>query len=168
MKRFVLGMVLGIVVGVGSVIGVLWYLKLMAKPPMPQPLSPPEQRLVAMLANSVLEGFTMSLSGTAADVSADQYSVTSVEKMGPDRWKMVAKVLGMVPIPMELEVKWAGDTPVITLSNLDVGILGTYSARVLLFEDHYSGVWTGNGKGGYVWGQIKHPGATSRPASGPK
>ena len=77
-----------------------------------------------------------------------------------DRWLFVARVeFGGkdVAVPIPLDVKWAGDTPVITLTDLTIPGLGTYTARVLIFRDHYAGTWSGGGHGGHLWGRIERP-----------
>ena len=48
-----------------------------------------------------------------------------------------------IPVPIPLSVKWAGDTPVITLTDLAIPGVGTYSARVVLYRDQYAGTWNG-------------------------
>lgn len=54
-----------------------------------------------------------------------------------------------------MQVKWAGDTPVITLD--DVGMPGdksAYSARVLVYDKTYAGTWSGGGHAGLLNGVI--------------
>jgi hypothetical protein len=52
-------------------------------------------------------------------------------------------------------VKWAGDTAVITLDKVTIPGLGTYSARVLVFEGTYSGTWSAGDHGGMLHGIIR-------------
>ncbi len=54
-----------------------------------------------------------------------------------------------------MQVKWAGDTPVITLDN--VGMPGggnSYSARVLIYDKTYAGTWSGGDHVGLLNGVI--------------
>jgi hypothetical protein len=61
-----------------------------------------------------------------------------------------------VPIPLPLTVRWAGDTPVITLTDLAIPGLGTFTARVLIYGDQYAGTWSGQGAGhgGQLFGKV--------------
>ena len=57
-------------------------------------------------------------------------------------------------MPLQLEVKWADDTPVITLTDLELPNLGTYTARVLIYRGQYAGTWSNNRYGGHLFGTI--------------
>lgn len=58
-------------------------------------------------------------------------------------------------IPLPLEVKWAGDTPVITLTDLKIPNVGTFTARVLFYRDDYAGTWSASDHGGKLFGRIE-------------
>ena len=60
----------------------------------------------------------------------------------------------MIPLP-PLEVKWAGDTPVITLTDLAIPGLGTFTARVLFYRGEYCGTWSAVDHGGTLFGKIQ-------------
>jgi len=51
-------------------------------------------------------------------------------------------------------VKWAGDTPVITLDNVGIPGGNTYSARVLIYNKTYAGTWSGGEHAGLLNGII--------------
>ena len=88
----------------------------------------------------------------------ERYHINKVTKMRGDYWMFTARVqygTKDVTVPMMLQVKWAGDTPVITLTDLAIPGLGTYTARVLIFRDHYAGYWSGGKAGGNLWGRIE-------------
>jgi hypothetical protein len=36
-------------------------------------------------------------------------------------------------------VKWAGDTPVITLTNMAVGGMGSFTVRIVVYKGQYRG-----------------------------
>ena len=59
-----------------------------------------------------------------------------------------------VTVPVPVEVKWAGSTPVITVDKVAVPGVGTYSARVVIHDNHYAATWDGGDHGGYMWGKI--------------
>ncbi len=87
----------------------------------------------------------------------DKYTIVSVNKLGGDAWIVNARIQYgnkdfVAPIPVQ--VKWAGDTPVITLD--DVGVPGgqSYSARVLIHGKTYAGTWSGGDHAGLMSGVI--------------
>ena len=51
-------------------------------------------------------------------------------------------------------MKWAGDTPVITLTDQALPGMGTYTARVVVYRGQYAGTWSGRNGGGKVFGRI--------------
>ena len=59
-----------------------------------------------------------------------------------------------VTLPMPIPVKWAGDTPVISLDNLTLPGLGTFSAHVVIDGDKYAGTWAHGQVGGHMFGTI--------------
>ena len=59
-----------------------------------------------------------------------------------------------VPVPLRLEVKWAGDTPIITLTNFTIPVLGTFTSRVVIYNNKYAGTWTHGKAGGHLFGRI--------------
>ena len=59
-------------------------------------------------------------------------------------------------VPIELPIRWAGDTPVVTVDELPIPGFGTVSARVMFFDGHYAGYWKHGDHGGNMFGVI-HP-----------
>ena len=53
-----------------------------------------------------------------------------------------------------VKVVWAGDTPVLTMTEQTVEGLGTFSVRVMIYQDRYAGTWDNGSLGGHMWGQI--------------
>jgi len=53
-----------------------------------------------------------------------------------------------------VQVKWAGDTPVITLDNVGIPGGNSYSARVLIYNKTYAGTWSGGDHAGLLNGVI--------------
>ncbi|HEY0455945.1 MAG TPA: hypothetical protein VGE41_06190 [Verrucomicrobiae bacterium] len=87
----------------------------------------------------------------------EKYSITSVSKLGDDTWLVHARIqYGKKDItaPIPVQVKWAGDTPVIIVDKVEVPGGGTYSARVLIYEKTYAGTWSGGDHGGLLHGTI--------------
>ena len=88
----------------------------------------------------------------------ERYEIIKVTKMRGDYWLFNARVQygnKDVTAPIVLQVKWAGDTPVLTLTDVAIPGLGTYTARVLIYRDHYAGYWSGGEHGGNLWGRVE-------------
>jgi hypothetical protein len=89
----------------------------------------------------------------------EEYTIKSVKKLDDgDYWLFNARIKygeRDVTIPMPLEVKWAGDTPVITLSDTNIPGLGTFSARVVIYRDTYAGWWQHGKVGGHLFGRVE-------------
>jgi len=87
----------------------------------------------------------------------DKYTVVSVTKLAGETWIINARIQYgekdfVAPIPVQ--VKWAGDTPVITLDNVGIPGGNTYSARVLIYNKTYAGTWSGGDHAGLLNGVI--------------
>ena len=130
-----------------------------ATPETPKPTAGElEARFKATLTRATLSGRWCAVQdGKLGPDKEDKYTVLAVTKLGGDSWLVSARVQYgtadfVAPIPVQ--VKWAGDTPVITLDN--VGLPGgkSYSARVLIYEKTYSGTWSGGDHGGLLHGVI--------------
>jgi hypothetical protein len=87
----------------------------------------------------------------------EKYRISSVRKVAGNKWLFNARVMydgKDLPVPIPLTVVWAGDTPVVTLTDLTIPSVGTFTARVLFYRGEYAGTWSGHGNGGQLWGKI--------------
>jgi hypothetical protein len=83
--------------------------------------------------------------------------IDKVSKVAGDTWLFQTRLKygsREIPVPIPLTVRWAGDTPVITLTDLSIPGVGTFTARVLLYRDQYAGTWSGSDEGGQLFGRI--------------
>jgi len=97
----------------------------------------------------------------------DRYTLTKVQKLYGDTWLFVARIQfgdKDVSVPIMLPVKWAGDTPVITVTDAKIPGLGTYTARVMFYRDEYAGTWSGGNHGGHLWGKIEKAKPATQPS----
>ena len=88
----------------------------------------------------------------------ERYELAKVSKLKGDYWVFSARIkYGKydLTVPIRLKVLWAGDTPVITLTNQAIPGLGTFTARVMFYGDRYVGTWQHGKVGGHMWGQIE-------------
>jgi hypothetical protein len=120
-----------------------------------QPLSALEKDFQDSLANATLDG-QFAMDGSS-EVAADKYNIDRVVKTSGDNWTFYVKISRQgqdFTLPLPLQIKWAGDTPVITLTNQTLPMMGTYTARVVVYKDHYAGTWNGGTRGGKVFGRV--------------
>lgn len=125
-----------------------------------------EQQFKEMLSGSMLKGTWQMVQGepgqplTGKPLSSprpEEYTISKVSKASDDYWVIVARIKYAdkdVNIPVTVRVVWAEDTPIITLDNMSLPGLGTYSARVMVYRDFYAGTWFGDCYGGILSGQI--------------
>lgn len=101
---------------------------------------------------------------TMADIDNDDlvkeaYYILSATKMDEgDYWKIVTRIKygkNDTTVSLPMEIKWAGETPVITVDKMLVPGLGTFDARVLIRRGKYSGTWAHNKVGGHLFGEIE-------------
>ena len=126
--------------------------------PQQKGLTPNEQRFQEMLAGVTLVGhFTITGEEGEDTLREEKYTITKVTKLSDDYWFFFARIQyggRDVTVPLKLEVKWAGDTPIITLTDLELPNVGTYTARVVIYRGQYAGTWSGGRHGGHLFGII--------------
>ena len=90
--------------------------------------------------------------------SKEEYTIQKVKKLPQgDLWMFTARVKyggTNLVVPMPVPVKWAGDKPVISMTNLKIPLLGTFSAQVVLDGNRYAGTWQHGKVGGHMFGAI--------------
>ena len=140
-----------------------------ADPPAAPELSEREKAFAASLAGATLEGrFTIAGQEVDAGPKPDKYTITKVEKKDGNSWLFIARVeyeRGSYPVAVKVPVEWAGDTPVICVTDLEIPIVakGKFHARVLIDRDRYAGTWGHDEVGGHMWGTIARPSDVQRP-----
>jgi hypothetical protein len=91
--------------------------------------------------------------------SQEEYTIRSVKKLPEgDYWLFNTRIKygdHDVTLPLPLQVKWAGDTPIITLTELTIPGLGTFSSRVIIYNNKYAGTWTHGDVGGHLFGVVE-------------
>ncbi len=128
-----------------------------------------EAALAKMLSGATLEGsFTSTgAGGDPTKLSRDKYTLGKVTKVSGDVWQIPARIQygdKDITLPIVLPIRWAGDTPVVTVDDLPMPGFGTVSARVMFFEGHYAGYWKHGDHGGNMFGVI-HPAEKEQPKS---
>jgi hypothetical protein len=144
----------------------------------PQPgLNEAEQAFVMQLAHRHMVGtFTVDGRGDRSP-KAERYEIAKVTKLEGDLWTVEARIKynqvdATVPVPVH--VNWAGDTPMLSVTNLAIPLVGNeFSARILFDGDRYAGTWAHGKVGGHMWGRLEDPptaapAAETPPATAPK
>ena len=117
-----------------------------------------EQKFAATLRGAVLSGkWRLLQDGKIGDERPEEYRIESAEKVEGDTWKITARVRYAehdLRAPLHVKVHWAGDTPIISVTDLKFFGFGPYTARVMVYRDLYSGTWFGPGHGGLMQGKV--------------
>jgi hypothetical protein len=124
--------------------------------------SPDRAALEAAFAEK-MSGATLLGRFTVDDVpdalpQAEAYRLGEVRKLEQgDDWRFESEIEygdKKFNLPIVVQVKWAGDTPVITLTDMPVPLMGTFTARVVVYGDRYAGIWDGGDHGGQMFGRV--------------
>ncbi len=137
----------------------------------PKPQVEPQQEAPAADRAALFKQFEETLSGVKlvgrftmlgkddGPLPKEEYTINSVTKLPEgDYWLFKSRIkYGQhdVTVPLPLEVKWAGDTPVITLTDFTIPGMGTFSARVVIDKNKYAGTWAHGKAGGHLFGVIE-------------
>jgi hypothetical protein len=136
----------------------VWLLAGCSKKSSPSPQEDLANQFQQMMTGATLVGHS-TLTNREGISGEERYSIDRVSKIGSETWLFQTRMkLGSreVPLPIPVVIKWAGDTPVITLTDLSIPGFGTYTARVVLYRDQYAGTWGGKNYGGQLFGKIVH------------
>jgi hypothetical protein len=88
----------------------------------------------------------------------ERYEIEGVTKVGEDQWRFTARIQygdTNVTLPVVVTMLWAGDTPMVSLTDLTIPLLGTFTARVIFYRDRYAGTWQHDEVGGHLFGVIE-------------
>ena len=108
------------------------------------------------LTNSTLVG-TFTIVGRDAS-KPERYEIASAKKLAGDDWVITARIKygdKDLAVPIVVKVFWADDTPVISLTNLTIPGMGTFTSRVMFYGDRYVGTWQHDAVGGHMYGLIE-------------
>jgi len=122
------------------------------------PVDPRFERFAKQLSNVKLVG-RFTIVGKEGPLAKEEYTILKVDKLPlGDKWLFHCRIkYGQhdLTLPLPLDVKWADDTPIITLTDLAIPPLGTFSSRVVIHDDKYAGTWRHDNVGGHLFGTIE-------------
>jgi hypothetical protein len=158
-----------------TVIVMLAAVQVSAQVPATQPATDQaslERQFQETLTDAKLVGFATDSRRPDAPPREDSYTIDRVTKVpgSADNWVFTARIPfrgASIAVPLVIPVKWAGDTPVLSVTDMSVPKMGTYTARVLIYRDNYVGTWSGRSHGGHLWGRIERATPTTAPATKP-
>lgn len=118
-----------------------------------------DERFAAFMTGSKLVGRYTVLGKSNGEMPEEEYTISKCEKLPEaNMFRFTARIRygdTDTELPMDLPVEWAGTTPIITLDNLWIPGLGTFSSRVLIHRNRYAGTWTHGDVGGHLFGIIR-------------
>jgi hypothetical protein len=116
-----------------------------------------EARFKAAMDGTALEGNMKGL-GKDKISQGEKFVIERVTRIAGETWLFPMRFQygkNDVPVPVPLRVAWAGDTPVLTLTDVPVPGYGTYSARVVIYKEQFAGMWVSpKGGGGQIFGKV--------------
>ncbi len=126
----------------------------------PAELTEAEQAFVDQLTKATLVG-RFSIEGRDDRTpQPERYAISSVKKTKGNNWIVQARITyGKydLPVPVPVQVEWAGDTPVLQVTDLKIPLMGEgFTARVMFYKNRYAGSWYHGKVGGHMWGEIEH------------
>jgi hypothetical protein len=130
------------------------------KPTGARGASPDREALIKQfektMTGATLVGYFTTNGKEADGLKEEKYRLKAVRKVERgDYWRFEWQYGGKdQAFGLELEVKWAGDTPVVTLTDMLVPGMGKFTARVLFYRDEYAGTWSAGDHGGKLFGKI--------------
>ena len=110
------------------------------------------------MSGSVLVGKFTVVGKEDQSPKEERYTITKVKKQDDGDWIFACRIQygdHDVTVPIKLQVEWAGDTPVITLTDLAIPGLGSFTSRVLIYRGWYAGTWQHGKVGGHLFGKIE-------------
>ena len=118
-----------------------------------------DDRLARYLTNTRWTG-RFTITGKEDALKEEYYEITQATRAEePDSWNLMVRIkYGDKDTTLALptvKIKWAGETPVITVDKMTIPGMGTFDARVLIRKGQYAGTWSHDAIGGHLFGKIE-------------
>ena len=127
----------------------------------PDSLSAAERQFTERMAGASLVGRFTITGREDRPARPERYDISGVEKVGEDLWRFNARIrYGDVDttVPVAVPMRFAGDTPMISMTDHSIPGLGTFTVRLFFHGDRYSGTWQHGEYGGHMFGKIEKTG----------
>ncbi len=124
----------------------------------PASLTDLEREFTERMRNVVLVGHFTIEGQERRDGLPERYEISAVTKLEGDRWRFdVHLTYGSVDatLPVVVPMIWAGDTPMVSITDFAIPGLGEeFGARVVFYDSRYAGTWDHGRYGGMMYGTI--------------
>lgn len=124
------------------------------------PADAERDRQVEQLLNGITLVGRSTTTGRDTLSSEERYVIEGVTRLTGDSWLVRSRFQYSgrdIPIVIPVEIRWAGDTPVLCLTDFAIPGMGTFSARVVFFRGEYAGTWSAVKYGGQMFGRLERP-----------
>lgn len=124
----------------------------------PASLTDLEREFEENMRNVVLEGYFTVEGRENPRGNPERYEIQQVTKVDDTQWRFDARVTYAsvdATLPVTVPVVWAGDTPMVSITDFTIPTLGTFTARVMFYADRYAGSWQHGEFGGLMYGTIR-------------
>lgn len=122
-------------------------------------MSPAEQAFSDSMKNATLVGFFTVGGREEQPLKPERYEIDSAVKASGKLWIFTVRIkYGNLDtkLPVTVPLEWAGDTPMVALTDAAIPGLGAgFSARVLFDGNQYAGTWKHGAVGGHMFGRIE-------------
>lgn len=130
--------------------------------PESEPVEAPSQEALEAEFSKTMTGVTLvgyfTIDGQKNPPKEERYDIYKTTKINGNKWLIQARVKygkNDVTVPIPLSVDWAGDTPVMSLTDLTIPGLGTFTSRTMFYGDRYVGTWQHGNVGGHMYGRLE-------------
>ncbi|MFT5525939.1 MAG: hypothetical protein ACI9G1_000015 [Pirellulaceae bacterium] len=117
------------------------------------------KQLETQLTNTKFVGRFTVLGKEDGNLPKEEYTILSAKKTDKGDWWLLSTRIKYgkndLTVPLALRIQWAGETPVITLTDFTIPGLGTFSSRVVIYNKKYAGTWTHGKAGGHLFGTLE-------------
>ena len=125
----------------------------------PASLTDLEREFTERMQNVALEGHFTIEGVERRDGNPELYEIASVTKLDVDDWRFDVRVVyGSVDVtlPGVVPMVWAGDTPMVSITDFAIPGLGeAFGSRVVFYDGRYAGTWDHGPYGGMMYGVIR-------------
>jgi len=136
-----------------------------------------EQAFADLMKDAVLVGnFTVNRPGREGDSASppwketpERYGIKGIQKVSDHNWLVHSQIkYGKldVTVPVPVQVHFANDTPVLSVTDLTIPLVGSeFTARVMFFDNQYAGTWRHGKVGGLMYGRLEKAAPAEAPAA---
>lgn len=143
--------------------------------PEAEPAETPSQEALEAAFAKQMTGVTLvgyfTIDGQKNPPKEERYEINKTTKLNGNKWMIQARVKygdKDLTVPIILSVDWAGDTPVMSLTDLTIPGLGTFTSRTMFYGDRYVGTWQHGKVGGHMYGRLERTEKETDPSEKPE